>query len=127
MEHPHEPMDAIKTWQDWYNTHRIVAEMNEPLVTKDSRESLHDTSKATDVFPDWRSFFKELTDEVDLKVDKEDLSTKATNYFADTIVEFLPELGGQVLYECFVAAVKQAYKHTQKEYDDIKDLFDLVV
>ena len=127
MEHPHEPMDAIKTWQDWYKTHRMVAEMDEPLVTKDSRESLHDTSKATDVFPDWRSFFKELTDEVDLEVNKEDLTTKATNYFADTIVEFLPELGGQVLYECFVAAVKQAYKHTQKEYDDIKDLFDLVV
>ena len=126
MEHPHEPMDAIKTWKDWYKTHRIVAEMDEPLVTKDSRESLHDTSKATDVFPDWRSFFKELTDEVELKVDKEDLSTKATNYFADTIVEFLPELGGQKLYECFVAAAKQVHDHIQKEYDDIKDLFDLV-
>lgn len=119
-------MDAIKTWQDWYKTHRMIAEMDEPLVTKDSREGLHDTSKATDVFPDWRSFFKELTDEVDLKVDKEDLSTKATNYFGDTIVEFLPELGGERLYKCFVAAVRQAYEHTQKEYDDIKDLFDLV-
>lgn len=39
MEHPHEPVDAIKEWQDWYKKHRIVAQMDEPLVTKDSRET----------------------------------------------------------------------------------------
>ena len=113
-------------WKEWTDLHKVVAEMNEPLVTKDSREKLHDTTNATDSFKDWRSFFKELADEVDLQTDKEDLAKKATNYFADTIVEFLPELGGKVLYECFAAAVNQAYAHAQKEYDDIKDLQDLI-
>ena len=125
MEHPHEPMEVINSWQEWAKNNRVVAEMDEPLVTKDSRESLHDTSKATDVLPDWRTFFKELVEEDALEVEQEENFQKAINYFGDTIAEFLPELGGKVLYECFVAAVTQAYKHTQKEYDDIKDLLDL--
>lgn len=125
MEHPHEPMEVINSWQEWAKNNRVVAEMDEPLVTKDSRESLHDTSKATDVLPDWRTFFKELMEEDVLEAEQEENVQKAINYFGDTIAEFLPELGGKVLYECFVAAVIQAYKHTQKEYDDIKDLLDL--
>ena len=114
----------MDSWKEWTDLHKVVAEINEPLATKDSREKLHDTTNATDSFKDWRSFFKELANETYLEESKEDLEVKATNYFADTIVEFLPELGGQKLYECFANAVKQAYSHAQKEYDDIKDLSD---
>lgn len=129
MEHPHEPMDAIKNWQDWYKNNQQVAQMDEPLITKDSRENLHDTSKATDVFTDWRSFYKEMAqeekEEVKQQLEKE-LINKATSYFADTIAEFLPELGGKKLYECFVAAATDSMLHAEKEYDNNKDLIDLL-
>lgn len=125
MEHPHEPMDAIKNWQDWYKNNQQVAQMDEPLVTKDSRENLHDTSKATDVFSDWRSFFKEMTQEPKQQ-STEELINKATSYFADTIAEFLPELGGKKLYECFVVAATESMLHAEKEYDENKELIDLL-
>lgn len=118
-------MDAIKTWQNWYKEHRIVAEMDEPLVTKDSRENLHDTSKATDLFTDWRSWYKEMASEPKQQT-TEELINKATSYFADTIAEFLPELGGRTLYECFVSAATESMLHAEKEYDNNKDLIDLL-
>ena len=125
MEHPHKPMDAIKAWQNRYKEHRIVAEMNEPLVTKDSRENLHDTSKATDVFTDWRSWYKEMASEPNQQT-QEELIKKATDYFADTIAEFLPELGGKTLYQCFVSAAAKSMMHAETEYDKNKELIDLL-
>lgn len=133
MDHPHEPMGAIKEWQTWYKEHRVVAEMDEPLVTKDSREKLHDTSKATDVLPDWRTFYQELAADtkegapvLDENLYKQKDIERATNYFADTIVEFFNDLTAQELYDCFVEAAKQNFKHTQKEYDNAKDLIDII-
>jgi len=121
MDHPHEPLDTIYAWQQWAKNNRVVAEMDEPLVTKDSRENLHDTSNARTEIKDWRTFFKELTDD---PVVEKTTEQKATEYFADTIAEFLPELGGEKLYECFMNAAKQSFDHAQKEYDCNKDLID---
>jgi hypothetical protein len=47
MEHPHEPIDAINSWQEWYKNNRVVASLNKPL------ESTYDAMKqATDHFGD---------------------------------------------------------------------------
>lgn len=127
MDHPHEPMDVIYAWQEWAKNNRTVAQMDEPLLTKDSRENLHDTSHATAEIKDWRSFFKELAADpvADSYADKT-YEQKATEYFADTIVQFINEIGGIKLYECFVAAAKQNYAVTKKEYDNAKNLIDLL-
>lgn len=55
-----------------------------------------------------------------------ELETKATTYFADIIAEFLCELGGKKIYECFVAAAAQSLLQAEKEYDENKDLMDLL-
>ena len=125
MEHPREPMTVINDWQQYNKDHKIVAEIDEPLVTKDSRENLHDTSNATELFSDWRSFYKEMADKPKQQ-STEELINKATGYFADTIAEFLPELGGRTLYQCFVSAASQSMMHAEKEYDNNKDLIDLL-
>ncbi len=44
MDTTQEPMDTVKSWQDWYRKHQVVASMEEPMASKDSRENLHDTS-----------------------------------------------------------------------------------
>jgi len=80
MDHPHEPINAIKEWQEWYRTHAVVASMDEPLMSKDSRENLHDTSKATYEMPDWRSFYKELA-EVDIGPTEVDDNGEAAEFF----------------------------------------------
>lgn len=128
MELPREPMTVINNWQKYNKGHKVVAEIDEPLVTKDSRENLHDTSNATELMPDWRTFFEELAEvDIDLKpTDKYELITKATNYFADTIAEFLSELGGARLHECFLNAAKNSLEFATKEYDNNKELVDLL-
>ncbi len=126
MEHPHEPLDTINAWQQWAKNNRIVAEIDEPLATKDSRENLHDTSKATDAIPNWRNYYKELAQEAEALIStvEKTAEQKATEYFADTIAEFLSELGGEKLYECFMNAANQSFAFAQKEYDNNKDLID---
>lgn len=99
-------MKKTNAWQDWIKNNSVVAQIDEPLVTKKSRENLHDTFNAIDTI-------------------KNDPITKATDYFADTIAEFLPELSGEVLYQCFVLAVEQAYKQTKKEFESVKSLMEL--
>lgn len=128
MEHPHEPIDVINSWQEWSRKHQIVAELDEPMATKDSRENLHDTSHAISEMPNWRSFFKDLIDDeiFEERPTRDEMISKATNYFADTIAEFLTELGGDTLYECFVAAAKQSFNYALKEYDINKDLMDRI-
>jgi hypothetical protein len=41
-----EPIEAIDAWQRWYKENKVVADFAEPLVTKDSREAMHDTTNA---------------------------------------------------------------------------------
>jgi hypothetical protein len=111
MEHPHEPMDAIKKWQEWYKSNRVVASLDTPLISKDSRENLHDTSNTmTTVFntpfanSEWRQ--------------------SVIDNFADTITEAMADLSGAEIYKCLLQAAEENLKHCEKEYKDAKQLVD---
>jgi hypothetical protein len=108
MEHPHEPVDAIKGWQDWYKKHRIVAQMDEPLVTKDSRENMHDTTDAVD------------------SAAKVMWMSKAQEHFADTLAEYQYELSGKDLYKAFYKAAYENAEAARKEYEKSKELLDML-
>lgn len=102
-----KPMETIEGWQDWYRKHKVVAEINKPLVTKDSRESLHDTSKATDnVKAMW--------------IDK------AKEHFADTLAEYQYELTGKDFYKAFYQAAIENMGHAEKEYKRCQELVDML-
>lgn len=121
-----EPVETIKAWQDWYKSHRSVAQMDDPLVTKDSREKLHDTSNATDTLPNWREHYAELIGDR-LPLQGNDIyKQKATEFFADTIAEFSNEMSGEELFACFRQAAKENLEYIQKEYDRAMDLIDLI-
>lgn len=57
---------------------------------------------------------------------KVDLTAKATEYFADTISEFMTTLDGETIYKCFVVAAKQIHEHAEKEYVFTKALMDAI-
>jgi hypothetical protein len=118
-------MNTVTSWKNWSQKNHIVAQMDEPLVTKDSRENLHDTSKATDLLTDWRSWYKDIADQPKQQTEEEQIK-KATTCFADLICEFLPEIGAKNLYECFVAAATESLIHAEKEYDNNVDLIDFL-
>lgn len=125
-----DPQDTIKQWQEWYRTNCVVAEMDEPLVSKVSRENLHDTSNAVDTLPDWREFYKEVAEqpvekEPTPRVNNSVYVNKAIEHFADTIAEFQNEMTGEELYACFVEAARENLAYATAEYDRAKDLFDL--
>ena len=69
-----DPIAAINAWQKWYKEHQVVASFDEPLVSKDSRENLHDTSNATDTMTNAES--------------KAMWIAKAQEHFADTLAEY---------------------------------------
>ena len=111
-------METIKQWQDWYRSHKMIAELNEPGVSKDSRENLHNTHNATNVMSDWTSF---------LNMDNNDTyQQKAIEYFSDTIAEFNNEMTGEQLFNCFKQAVTNYYNTQKEELGRTKQLFDLV-
>lgn len=114
-----KPMEAIKEWQDWYRKHRVVSEIDEPLKTKDSRESLHDTSKTTTTT---------LNGSGNLVTDycKAMSFQKAKDYFADTLAEFTNELSGKDFYKAFYAAAIENLECVEKEYKRAKDLVDML-
>jgi len=118
-----EPMDAINKWQEWYRSNRVIAEMDAPGVSKDSRESLHDTSNVTSVMPEWRDTLMELAS---MQLDTTEFKKKATEYFADTIAEFFNELSGAELFECFLTAAHNNAELVKKEYDKAQELVDLL-
>jgi hypothetical protein len=125
MEHPHEPIDVIQNWQDWYKKHRVIAQLDEPLVSKDSRENLHDSSNAVDKLPDWRTFYAELLEEPQTQEITPTDKQKAIDYFADTIAEF-SHLSGAELFECFLTAAVNNLESVTKEYDQAKALVDFL-
>lgn len=108
MEHPHEPMNVIKTWQDWYKNHSIIAQIDEPLMTKDSRENMHDTNDGSD------------------KTAKEMWMNKAQEHFADTLAEFQYELSGTDMYKAFYKAAYENVEGAKKEYERVKELLDML-
>lgn len=112
------PVDAIKSWQDWYRKHRIVAEIDVPFVTKDSREQLQDTSDATTVLGGSNNLLTDYCKTMSFK--------KAQEHFADTIAEFANELSGKELYKAFYVAAIENMSCVEKEYKQAKDLVDML-
>jgi|688.fasta_scaffold1150603_1 hypothetical protein len=111
MDTTQEPMETLEAWHKWYRENQVVASMDTPLVTKDSREQLHDTANAV----------------AQLVSDAEQLSfKKATEYFADTLAEFSCDLSGRQLFEALLAAATDNYNYTKGEYDKAKQFLDLI-
>jgi hypothetical protein len=111
MDTTNEPIDSIKEWQKWYRNHRLIAEIDAPMETKDSRENLHDTTNAV----------------AQLVSDTEQLSLKkATEYFADTLAEFSCDLSGEQLFSALLTAATDNYNYTKREYDRAKAFLDLI-
>jgi hypothetical protein len=138
---PEDPLTHIKTWQAKFKESKKqcgVAEMDEPLVSKDSRENLHDTSNATDSVKDWRTFWKDVLDEPGAHVYPENelnqaiqkqktmAKQKTVDNFLDEICCALEEMSGKEVFNCFVEAVQTQWDYTQKEYDKISELLDLL-
>jgi hypothetical protein len=120
-----EPMDAIDKWQEWYRANRVIPD----ITSKNSRESLHDTSNVTSVMPGWDGVNPEnmtwsefFTEESFASSRKE----KATEYFADTIAEFFNEMSGAELFECFLTAAHNNAENAKKEHDKAQELVDLL-
>lgn len=113
-----KPMEAIKEWQDWYRKHRIVAQVDQPLKTKDSRESLHDTSKTTTTLDGSDNLVTDYCRAMSFQ--------KAKEYFADTLAEFTNELSGKDFYKAFYAAAIENLESVEKEYRKAKDLVDML-
>ena len=113
-----KPMEAIKEWQDWYRKNRIVAQIDEPLKTKDSRESLHDTSKTTTTLDGSDNLVTDYCRAMSFQ--------KAKDYFADTLAEFTNELSGKDFYKAFYAAAIENLESVEKEYRRAKDLVDML-
>jgi hypothetical protein len=108
MENSSNPLDAIQTWQEWYSKNQVVASIDEPLVTKESREQLHDTSSAID------------------SLHKSKLLEKATTYFADTIAEYISELSPAELFSCLLKAATDNYNYTKGEYEHAKQFLNCI-
>jgi hypothetical protein len=105
--------------------------MNAPLITKDSRENLHNTSKATDSMADWRAYWKEVLDETEENFKTENQMSvhkqKTVDNFLDTICCALEEMNGEEVFDCFLEAVQSQWNYTKKEYDKTNDLFKRVL
>ena len=112
MDTTQEPVETIQSWQDWFRSHKVVAEIDEPLVTKNSRENMHDTSNAVKTLLD--------TDPKAMWIEK------AKEHFADTLAEYQYELSGKDFYKAFYQAAVETMGHAQKEYERTKDLVDML-
>ena len=126
---PEDPLNHIKTWQAKFKEHKQqcgVSELDEPLVSKNARENLHDTSNATDSVKDWRTFWKEILDEPGTWVCP-DAKQKAVDNFLDTICCALEEMSGEEVFDCFLEAVHSQHEYTKKEYDKTMELMDLLI
>jgi len=116
MNNPYTP-EETKAWFNWsYKKlkepvkpfkQNIVAELNEPLVTKDSREKLHDTTASTAQ-----------------SIEHAECLKKTKEYFADIICEAICELTGEEVYQAFYKACKELRNTTKKEYDNANKLFE---
>jgi hypothetical protein len=138
---PEDPLNHIKTWQAKFKEHKKqcgVAELDEPLVSKDSRENLHNTSYAVDSIKDWRTFWKEVLDEPGAHVYPENelnqaiqkqktmAKQKTIDNFLDEICCALEEMSGEEVFDCFLEAVQSQFDYTKKEHDKTSELLDLL-
>ena len=104
-------MAAIHQWQKWYRDNKIVADPEEPLVAKDQRHNLHDTTNVS-------ATLNHMTNQ--------NLLTEATNCFADTIAEYTGALSGKEIYKAFYAAACAEYEFAKKEYKQAEDLINML-
>ena len=112
MDTTNEPIEIIKEWQDWYRKHRAITEIDQPLTTKDSHKTMHDTPNAVETLLD--------TDPKAMWIEK------AKEHFADTLAEYQYELSGKDFYKAFYQAAYEHMEEAQKEYDKIKQLVDML-
>jgi len=111
MEHPHEPIDVIQRWQEWYKKNRVVASLDKPLESKGSRENLHDTYHAIDSWLETCTYTA---------------MKQATDHFGDTIVEASASLTADEIYACLLQALQENYDHAKKEYENAARLLELI-
>jgi hypothetical protein len=111
MKETNQAMAAIHQWQKWYRDNKIVADPEEPLVAKDQRHNLHDTTNVS-------ATLNHMTNQ--------NLLTEATNYFADTIAEYTGALSGKEIYKAFYAAACAQYEFAKKEYKQAEDLINML-
>jgi hypothetical protein len=138
---PEDPLNHIKTWQAKFKEHKKqcgVAELDEPLVSKDLRENLHNTSYAVDSIKNWRSYWKEVLDEPGAHVYPENelnqaiqkqktmAKQKTIDNFLDEICCALEEMSGEEVFDCFLEAVQSQWDYTRKEHDKTNELLDLL-
>lgn len=108
MDSTKDPIDSIAEWQRWYRENRVVACLDTPGITKESRESLHNTTNALITHINTMSF------------------EKAKEHFADTLAEFANELSGKELYKAFYAAAMENMESVEKEYKEAKAIVDML-
>jgi len=111
MKETNQAMAAIHQWQKWYRDNKIVADPEEPLVAKDQRHNLHDTTNVS-------ATLNHMTNQ--------NLLTEATNCFADTIAEYTGALSGKEIYKAFYAAACTQYEFAKKEYKQAEDLMNML-
>lgn len=107
-----DPMDAVNAWQKWYKENQVVASLDKPMASKNSRENLHNTSNTSDTMTNAEA--------------KAMWMQKAQEHFADTLAEYQYELSGKDFYKAFYKAAYENMTHAKKEYDDAKDLVDML-
>jgi hypothetical protein len=122
MDTTNEPIEAINAWQEWYKKNRVVAELDKPLITKNSfaadKEHKHDTTNAITTLAGSNNLLTDYCTAMSFQ--------KAQEYFADTIAEFCNELSGKELYKAFYAAAMNNLISVEKEYKKAKDLVDML-
>lgn len=112
MDTTQEPLEAISAWQKWYKEHRVVAQMDQPLVTKDSRQNLHNTTNT--------AFTMNEAETKNMWIQK------AQEHFEDTLAEYQYELTGKDFFKAFYRAAYQNAEYAKKEYDRAQELVDLL-
>ena len=102
-------MAAVQQWQKWYREN-IVTDSDEPLVAKDQRENLHDTSNTA-----------KTLDELSYSYDAK---KNAFNDFSDILASYMSTLGGKELYKIFFEAAQEYNKILEAEHKQGEDLLN---
>jgi len=133
---PDATTDSFKAWHSWYKNNAQVASMDEPQITKDSRENLHEVTNATGTLSSWytdalETFYGNINTSVEenKKMEttiKASLNEQMTTYLQDTLCEFYDELTPFEIVQCFHEAIKRNFTHHEKEFNKAKELLEFV-
>ena len=128
--------DSFKAWHTWYKNNAQVASMDEPQVTKDSRENLHEVTNATGTLSSWytdalETFYGNLDNaakenkKMETKL-KASLTEQLTTYLEETLCEFYDELTPLEIVQSFHEAIKRNFTLHEKEFNKAKELLEFV-